>query len=164
MPRPGDIFLESDSTFQDWLIQIGQRLRRGKAASKKNHAGIILAATDGKPVRVVEATPSGIAVDDLNAPGRGEIRIVPVEPQEARDRVVQFAVRRIGRKYGFVEIGSVVLTILTGARLRFGLQGEYICSGLCGAALAFASIDVGDDPEWLWPADLDVPSFTASPA
>jgi hypothetical protein len=162
--RPGDVFLEHDSTFQDRLIQFGQALRRGKAASRYNHAGIVIAAGEGKAVRVAEATPSGIAVDDLDAPGRGEIRIVPVEPQEARNRVVQFAIRRVGRKYGMVEIASVVLTLLTGCRLRFGLQGEYICSGLCGAALTFASVDVGDDPEWVLPADLDVPSFTASPA
>ena len=161
--RAGDIFLEHDTHWPDRMIQLGQRLRSPKLASYWNHAGIV-ADDNGK---TIEATARGVAYDTLGNPSRGETIIIPVEPAEARARVVAFAMGRVGDRYSYAAIGSIVVTLLTGARWVIAKAGTYICSGLAASALDFASCappgkpDMGDDPEWTYPAELFVPVFTA---
>ena len=148
--RAGDIFLEHDTDWPDRLIQLGQRIRSPKLASHWNHAGIVV--DDGG--RTVEATNKGVAYDTLGNPSRGETVVIPVEPAEARAKVVEFAMQRVGDKYSFAAIATIVVTLLTGSRWVWARRGTYICSGLVASALEFASIDMGDDPEWTWPAEL----------
>jgi uncharacterized protein YycO len=157
-PRAGDIFLEHDGTLTDRLIQFGQSLRRGKGASHWNHAGIFVSE-----FRVVEATGSGVVMDRFDAKGRGETVVIPVEPATARRKVAEFALARVGRQYGWGEIASIVVSLLTGTKWWIAKQGTFICSGLTASALDYAGIDVGDAPLMAMPADLDVPSFTAAP-
>jgi hypothetical protein len=56
-------------------------------------------------------------------------------------------------RYGFMTIASVALTLLTGTKLRFGLDGTEICSGAVAYALTRANVDMGQDAEFSTPAD-----------
>lgn len=160
--RPGDVILEHDGDFPDRLIQFGQAISAGPKRSHWNHVMLGSCYDADGNLLVIEATGSGVVEDRLLAPGRGELQVVAVEPAETRARAVIFARARLGDKYGWGTIASIVLTILTGSRIRFGLRGAYICSGLVASALTFGGVEMGDDPEWAWPADLDRPSFAAS--
>ena len=122
LARAGDVFVEHDTDLFDRFIQIGQRIRYGRAASRWNHAGICIGG--GK---TAESTPSGINSYDLAR--KAEILVIPVEPAEARRRVLSFAQLRVGRRYGWLTVVSSVLSLLTGTHLRFGVQGHYLGSG-----------------------------------
>lgn len=166
--RPGDLFLEHDTQLFDRIIQFGERMHGGNVSSSQwNHAGIFLPdktlGLDCPPSTVAEATAKGIIVDVFSTQGRGLTRIVPVEPLEARERVVQFALAHVGDAYGWWGIAGIVISLLTGTRLRIGKAGTYFCSGFAASGLDFASIRVQDYPEWTLPSLLDVPVFRADP-
>ena len=153
--RAGDVFVEHDTGLIDRLIQFGEHLRHGRG-SEWNHAGVMAG-----PYSVIEAEGRGVARSTIV--GR-DVRIIPVEPASARQAVVDYASRRVGRRYGWLEDVCLGLALVTGGRLRFGIKGEYICSGLVGGALTFAGVDLGDDPEWSTPGDIGShDSFTANP-
>jgi len=60
----------------------------------------------------------------------------------------------LGDKYGFLEIVSEALAFFNGTKLRFGIEGQHICSGAVSDACQQGGIDMGDDDEWNSPADV----------
>ena len=147
--RPGDVFVETGGGLFDRIVQFGQWWRfRNRVEYRWDHAGVIT-SEDGS---TVEAEASGVGTYKLT-PNRN-VMVIAIEPEAARTQIVKYARERIGRKYGWFTIACLVLRILPPDRLTFGISGEYVCSGLCAAAMDSAGIDMGDTPEDTYPAQL----------
>ena len=57
-------------------------------------------------------------------------------------------------KYGFVTLASLALTMLTGSKLTFFVDGRYICSGFVARAMERTGTLFDRDPVHITPADL----------
>ncbi len=57
-------------------------------------------------------------------------------------------------EYGWPTILSIILTLLTGSRLVFGMAGTAICSGFVAEALVRAGEIFDKPPSHMLPADL----------
>jgi len=56
--------------------------------------------------------------------------------------------------YGYVTILSIVLTLLTGAKFTFSIEGQMICSGLVARSEERGHAIFSLDPAHIMPADL----------
>ena len=142
----GDYLLVSAGVWKDgkrgpvpWvsrLIQFGQGLRfRGqdRPFAHWNHAVWV---SDG---RLIEALAHGITASPYEKYKDVEFHLVhsnlnAVERQDADPFVCYELNKHV--KYGFLTIVSIALSLLTGAKLNFGIPNTAICSGLVAAALA----------------------------
>jgi hypothetical protein len=57
-------------------------------------------------------------------------------------------------EYGWLTILSIILTLLTGSKLVFGMVGTAICSGFVAEALVRAGEIFDKPPSHMMPADL----------
>jgi hypothetical protein len=76
--------------------------------------------------------------------------------EENRDEVVRFvewALRR-GSSYSRLSTVSIALSMLTGSRLTFFIDGQFVCSGLVARALERTGSIFDRDSAHIAPADL----------
>ena len=71
-----------------------------------------------------------------------------------RDQVVEFARYCRDHQYGYLTIVSLTLSLATGSRLSFGVDGQEICSGLVARALERAGEIFPEEPWHATPAGL----------
>jgi hypothetical protein len=57
-------------------------------------------------------------------------------------------------RYGWLTIASLAVTMLTGAKLAFFIDGEFICSGFVARAMERTGAIFTRDPVHITPADL----------
>ena len=57
-------------------------------------------------------------------------------------------------KYGWLTIASIALTVLTGSKFTFFVDGEFICSGFVARAMERTGAIFTRDPVHITPADL----------
>jgi len=153
-PRPGDFILTHGDEWTSRLIQWGQALRfqgEDRKYTRWNHTALIV-GTDGE---IVEALGTGIAERNLSEYAGTEYHLVRIDASPA-DRAEEAAFARfcLGAQYGYLTVVSIALTLLTGAKLDFGLDGQLICSGLVARALERTAALFTRDPSHMMPADL----------
>lgn len=153
--QAGDIVLCSDVGAVAAAIRFGQRFRVPKAYCWTNHVAV-LTDRDADGWFVVEATGHGVERNALDCAGRHGFVVVNTGVDEAhRSQVVSFALSQVGQRYGWLTIASIVLDLLTPARLNLQRARTWICS-----ALAARSVEHGgrlyDDvsPFQIMPAQL----------
>jgi hypothetical protein len=150
---PGDIGFVSQPGFINWWIRFAQRRKYGRysVAARWNHVFIVTDIYGG----IIEADPGGVTRANLRKYRNQdfELRRPPYGPGGAAI-VVAAATEHLGRKYGFLTIASVALSLLTGTKLRFGISGQEICSGEAADDMTRANIDCGPDESFDTPADL----------
>jgi hypothetical protein len=151
---PLDAASSGDLVFMHSSGMIGRAIRlaeeiRWRRGSSWNHVAIL----DQKTLTgwtLIQADAPGVT---RGGPLTGEYSIVQLPVGVDRARVLQFARAQVGRKYGFVTIVSILVSILTPRFFNVMWPNTWICSALGAESLRFGG--------WLksWP---DI--YTVSPA
>lgn len=153
-PRPGDFILTHGAEWTSRLIRFGQGLRyRGPSAKYAywNHAALIV---DGAGA-IIEALGTGVAQRSIHEYHPTQYTVVRITASdEDRAQVVAFARSALGAKYGVVTIVSIAVSLVTGGKFAFAIDGQLICSGLVARALERTSAIFRHDPARIMPAEL----------
>jgi uncharacterized protein YycO len=153
---PGDFILTHGDSFYSRLIRFGQRLRihgEDRKYTYWNHAAMVV----GEQGELVEALGHGVVRTNASRYRKREYTIVHISASaEDRAQTVAFAEWAADRLsgYGWATIVSIGLTVLTGGKFSFFIDGEFICSGLVARSLERTSAIFNRDPGHVMPADL----------
>lgn len=153
---PGDFILTHGDGFYSRLIRFGQRLRihgEDRKYTYWNHAAMVV----GEQGELVEALGRGVVRSKASDYLTREYTVVRVTASpEDRAQAVAFAEWTAERlsSYGWTTIVSISLTLLTGGKFSFFIDGEFICSGLVARALERTGAIFNRDPGHVMPADL----------
>lgn len=156
----GDFVLVAGDHFNSWLIRLGQGLRSVRVREaddryvKWTHAALLV-DRDGC---LIEAVGPGVRrwhLDHYRGDDYVVVRLQDVSDED-RDQVVRFAesvVRRRAR-YSRLQTVSMGLSLLTGSRLTFFIDGQFVCSGLVACALQRTGAIFDRDAARITPAYL----------
>ncbi len=152
---PGDFILTHREDWTAKLIMFGQGRRFTGADAPFayfSHCAMIT-SPDGD---IVEAlTESGVTKRNISEYKNKEYVVVHTQQTDSdREEMVVFTNAVIGRKYGWVTCISLALSLLTGLKFNFGIDGEMICSGLVAEALERGTDRFERDGTHMMPADL----------
>jgi len=135
-PKPGDVWLVrvpyvKKAKFISWLIGLFQRpVERYGEVMTYSHAGLFT----GSGMQVVHAAASGIEYNWVQAAHRDhELWVIAGITDAQREIVVHHAAKKIGQKYGWVDLVS-------GGHIR---TKDDVCSELVAGALKASGIDLG---------------------
>jgi len=76
---------------------------------------------------------------------------IPTHSSDLTGRLIRFGQ---SPRYGFMTIASVAISLVTGWRFIFGIDGQFICSGLVAGALERSATIFDRAPSNMMPADL----------
>lgn len=145
--RPGDFVVTHDNSIIDRLIQIATR-------SRWNHAALITSAAGD----IAELVGPGNRRAHLSKYRKLEYFVVRLDDLSDEDRrqVVEYVDATVARheRYGYLTIATIVVKILTRARLVLKLDGMMICSEFVANALAHGGQVWDKDASLITPADL----------
>jgi uncharacterized protein YycO len=153
---PGDFLLVATTKFGGRLIRLGQSLRiRGEDRRyvKWTHAALIV-DTEGT---LIEAVGHGVQESSITAYEGQEYLVVRiVASPENRAEIVDFARWALGKqaRYNRLATVSMGLSMLTGSKLAFFIEGRFVCSSLVARALERSGRIFDRDPSHVAPADL----------
>ncbi len=82
------------------------------------------------------------------------MRLGSTANEEDRTEAVRFARTAVGDKYGWLTIANIALRLLTGGKLAFEMDGQFICSGLVARAMERTRAIFHHNTEGIMPADL----------
>ena len=154
--RPGDIVLCHEQGFLAKALRFGQRLRVPWMYAEWNHCAVLNARGDSW--LVYEAEAGGVTEQSLASVG--EYVIVSADSFPAiygtvdRGRIVAFARRAIGAKYGFLTILCIIVNLMTPRGFSFRRPGTLICSALVMRALEHGGALSPCDPFQVTPAEI----------
>jgi hypothetical protein len=152
----GDFVLVAGTHLNSRLIQFGQKLRiRGadRRHVKWTHAALIV-DRDGS---LIEAVGTGVRRWHLDRYRSDDYVVVRLHTsEENRDEVVRFAEWALckGSSYSRLSTVSIALSMLTGSKLTFFIDGQFVCSGLVARALERTGSIFDRDSAHIAPADL----------
>jgi hypothetical protein len=162
---PGDFVLVAGRHVNSRLIRFGQRMRiRGadRVYVRWTHAALIV-DTDGT---LIEAVGAGVRLWHIDRYVDDDYVVVHLETSaENREEVVRFArwVLRSRARYSRLSTVSIALSMLTGSRLTFFVDGQFVCSGLVARALERTGVIFDRDSAHIAPADLAKYFHAAAP-
>jgi hypothetical protein len=152
--QPGDFILTHRRHAVSRLIRVAQKIRgRERRYSYWSHAALVVGA-DGS---LVEAETKGVIRRNLSYYRDVEYHLVHLgDSADRRDReqVVAFAESLVGQPFGLLDLFSVGLSLLTGAKVNVSYESHLMCSALVARALERTSAIFGDEPAHMLPADL----------
>ncbi len=151
-PKQGDILLFHGTAFVDRLIQVGERIRDTKAASYWNHAAYCL---DGEGT-IIQATGKGVEIADVATTNFLDVAVIP-NPLGPIDtaQAIAFALSCKNVEYGYLEIVSIGLDLLTPHFVHFKSGDTLICSELVARCLEHGGwISPKLDTSHVMPSDL----------
>ncbi|MDT7578974.1 MAG: hypothetical protein QOK35_238 [Pseudonocardiales bacterium] len=152
----GDFVLVAGDHFNSRLIRFGQRLRihgADRVHVKWTHAALIVDADGG----LIEAVGAGVRRWHLDRYRDHDYVVVHLETsEENRDEVVRFAEWALRRRarYSRLSTVSTALSMLTGSKLTFFIDGQFVCSGLVACALERTGDIFDRNAANIAPADL----------
>lgn len=154
--EPGDFVLVATKRIGGFVIRLGQKLRihgEDRKYVKWTHAAVV-ADADGT---LIEAVGTGVREYPLEKYEQQEYLVVRiVASPENRAEIVEFARWALRRraKYNNLATVSIGLSMLTGSKLAFYIDGRFVCSGLVARALERSGRIFDRDPAHIAPADL----------
>lgn len=154
--RPGDFLLTRSDTLFGRLIRFGQALRVHGADRRYtywNHAALVV----GEAGELIEALGTGVTRTNASKYLGTEYTVVRIIASDAdRAEAVAFACWAADQHacYGWLDIASLALTLVTGAKLSFFIDGQFICSALVAQALERTTAIFNRSPVHVTPADL----------
>ena len=129
-PRRGDFMLTHGSHWTSWLVQAGQAFRYhgdSRRYTYWNHAAIFSDYTG----HIIEALGAGVVERHISVYDSADYHVVFLRMADLdRDQVVAFARHCRDQEYGYLTVASLTLSLVTGSRLSFGVDGQEIYSGL----------------------------------
>jgi len=152
----GDFVLVAGTHFNSRLIRFGQKLRihgSDRRHVRWTHAALIV-DRDGS---LIEAVGTGVRRWHLDRYREDDYVVVRIHTsEENRDEVVHFAEWALERasSYSRLSTVSIALSMLTGSRLTFFIDGQFVCSGLVARALERTGSIFDRDCAHIAPADL----------
>lgn len=164
--REGDFLLTHGDYFVSRLIRFGQKLRHQERYARWNHAVLVLSEYG----QIAEALSQGVVENHISKYEGKDYYLVRLQgvSDEDRKQMMAFAESVLTSpdrtEYGWPTIASIVLTLLTGSRLVFGLVGTAICSGFVAEALVRTGVIFDKPPSHMMPADLAKKYLSASQA
>lgn len=154
--EPGDILLTHGGTLFSRIIRVSQRIRihgDDRRYTYWNHAALVVSA-DGD---LIEVQKPGVVRTHASKYRPKDVRLVKVCADE-RDRaqVLEFAEWAVAHHRGFgrVTILSILLTLMTGGKFSFFVDGTEICSGFVARAQERTGAIFSRQPSHIMPADL----------
>jgi hypothetical protein len=154
--RPGDFILTHGDAFFSRLIRFGERLRvhgDDRRFTWFNHAALVL---DEKGT-LAEALATGVVTStaDKYLPKDYVVVSSGATPDDVAE-ILAFAhwVLDTRHRYGKLTIVSIALTLLTGSKFTFFIDGEFVCSGFVARAMERTGVIFNRDPVHITPADL----------
>ena len=154
--QPGDFLLTHGDAFFSRLIRFGEALRI-RGADRRftwfNHAALVV----GEDGSLAEALGQGVVTSNAAKYQQKDYVIVRTGASEAdRAEVLAFADWVVTNRasYGWLTILSIAVTVLTGSKLTFFVDGEFICSGFVARAMERTGAVFSRDPVHITPADL----------
>jgi len=152
--EPGDFILTHRHHAVSRLIRLAQKIRgRERRYAYWSHAAVII----DQEGNLVEAESKGVVISSLSKYRSVEYHLVHLgDTADARDReqVAAFAKSLVGQPFGFLDLFSVGLSLLTGAKFNVSYQSHLMCSALVARALERTSAIFDDEPAHMLPADL----------
>lgn len=154
--HPGDFILTRSDSLFGRLIRFGERLRfRGsdRRYTWCNHAALVI----GENGELAEALARGVVRSRASKYQQKDYVVVRTgADRQDVAQILAFAdwVLRTRARYDWTEIASLAITLLTGAKFTFFIDGEYICSGFVARAMERAGAIFSRDPVHVTPADL----------
>ncbi len=154
--QPGDFILTYGAAFFSYLIRLGQKLRFWGPDRKYtwwNHAALIVSSGGD----LVEALGAGVCRTHLSKYAPTEFHLVSIDgiaDTHDRGQAVHFAEWCVGMPFGWTNIVSIALSLITGGKFTFGFDGQAICSGLVARSLERTSAIFNRTPSHIMPADL----------
>lgn len=151
---PGDFILTHGHGLGSWLIRFGQAIRihgDDRKCTYWNHAALVV-SEQGDLVEAI--AHRGVVRSHLSDYRPRDYAVARPDREIGREYAVAFANGRVGLRYGSLTILSIVLTLLTGAKLSFYVTDQYICSQLVARALERLGYGFVRPPEHIAPADL----------
>ena len=154
-PLPGDFILTHGKSWTSRMIRWGQAIRyRGgdKPFARWNHAAIFI----NEQGDIIEALGGGVQQRNISIYKDTEYHVVHLENvvDVNRTHEVEFAQACLHNHYGWLTIVSIALSLLTGSKLGFGVDGQEICSALVARCLERTGEIFPTDPWHIMPADL----------
>ena len=152
----GDFVLVAGTHFNSRLIRFGQKLRihgSDRRHVRWTHAALIV-DRDGS---LIEAVGTGVRRWHLDRYREDDYVVVRIHTsEENRDEVVHFAEWALERasSYSRLSTVSIALSMLTGSRLTFFIDGQFVCSGLVASALERTGSIFDRSSATIAPADL----------
>jgi hypothetical protein len=154
--EPGDFLLTHRESPASRLTRWGQALRihgDDRKYTYWNHAALIV----GPAGELIEAVGKGVVHSNASQYLPTEYTVVRLtaDPEDRKQAVAfaEWAADHHGR-FGFATIASVALTLLTGAKVSFFVDGQFICSGLVARALERTGAIFNRTSSHITPADL----------
>jgi hypothetical protein len=154
-PCPGDFILTHGASWTSRMIRFGQMLRYwgpDKIFTRWNHAAIFI----NEEGDIIEALGGGVQRRNISVYKQTEYHVVHLENVVDINRAheVEFAQACLDDHYGWLTIVSIALSLLTGSKLGFGVDGQEICSALVARCLERTGEIFPTDPWHIMPADL----------
>ena len=151
---PGDFILTHSPHLISRLIRLAQKIRgRERRYSYWSHAALIV----DREGTLVEAESKGVIRSPLSKYTPREYHLVHLGDSadgHDREQVVAFANSVVGQPFGFLDLISVGLSLLTGAKVNISYESHLMCSALVARALERTSALFDDEPAHMLPADL----------
>ncbi len=163
-PCAGDFILTHGASWTSRLIRFGEKIRyRGadKKFARWNHAALFI----NEKGDIIEALGAGVQQRNISEYKETEYHVVHLENVVDVNRAheVAFAQACLNDHYGWLTIVSIGLSLLTGSKLGFGVDGQEICSALVARCLERTGEIFPIDPWHMMPADL-AKYFNVQPA
>jgi uncharacterized protein YycO len=153
-PQAGDFILTHGEEWTSRLIRFGQSLRYRGAAAKYtywNHTALVVDERGA----IVEALGTGVARRSIHDYDPTQYTVVRIDASDDdRAQAATFAQSCVGASYGWVTIVSIALSLVTGGKLAFAIDGQLICSGLVARSLERTAAIFKHDPARIMPAEL----------
>ena len=152
---PGDFILVRGRGFVPWGIRVGEHIkfwrRHQRQFARVSHAALLV-STSGD---LIQAGGNGIGTGHVNDYEDVEYWVVHIDADDHdREQMVAFAHATLGVKYGYATIVCIVVRLLTGLRIMFGNDHQYICSAHVAHTLTRGTYIWPEDPDVIMPADL----------
>jgi hypothetical protein len=154
-PLPGDFILTHGISWSSYLIRFGETIRYwgpDKKFTRWNHAAIFI----NEKGDIIEALGGGVQQRNISVYRETEYHVVHLENVLDINRAheVAFAEACLNDHYGWLTIVSIALSLVTGSKLGFGVDGQEICSALVARCLERTGEIFPTDPWHIMPADL----------
>lgn len=135
--QSGDAVFFHGSGFLDWSIEYATR-------SPWSHVAILHEQLPSGEWSLIQAHSHGVVRDTPETPSRfnpvvqaGTYEIVPAPPGVDRVKTIEFMLSQVGRKYGFITIASIAVTLWTPQFINVMLPCTWICSAVAAQAWAW---------------------------
>jgi len=155
--RQGDFILTHSTGLYGTLIRFGEALRYWGTDAQFAHWSHAAIFVDDEGT-IIEALGGGVQKRNISVYHDTEYVVVYLPESTSRpdrQQAVKFAEHCLRDRYGWLTILSIGLSLLTGGKIGFGIDGQQICSALVARALErIGEIFQESEPWHIMPADL----------